>query len=100
MTEAFSVSDIRRLLYTDIDFCRAWAASMSNQLQVARRRAKLMSLRTVSERLDFWLALSEGGMPGKGSWKDVAEETRVSPEALYREMSARRKRSSGTRGAD
>jgi CRP-like cAMP-binding protein len=93
VTEAFAVVDIRRLLETDIDFCRGWAASMSHQLQTARRRAELMSLRTVSERLDFWLVWNEGGMPEKGLWKDVAEEIGVSPEALYRELSARGKRS-------
>ncbi|MCV3768707.1 Crp/Fnr family transcriptional regulator [Rhizobium sp. TRM95796] len=47
VTEAFAVADIRRLLEADIGFCRAWAASMSHQLQAARRRAELMSLRTV-----------------------------------------------------
>lgn len=91
-TEAFAVSDIRRLLETDIGVCRAWAAAMSHELQAARRRAELMSLRTVPERLDFWLVWNEGGMPEKGSWKDVAEEIGVSPEALYREFSARSKR--------
>ncbi|CAN7227738.1 Crp/Fnr family transcriptional regulator [Rhizobium sp. LjRoot254] len=97
VTEAFAVPDIRRLLDTDIGFCRAWAASMSNQLQVARRRAELMSLRTVSERLDFWLVWNEVGMPKKGSWKDAAEEMGVSPEALYREISARGRRASNPR---
>lgn len=97
VTEAFAVGDIRRLLETDIGFCRAWAASMSHQLQAARRRAELMSLRTVSERLDFWLVWNEGGMPEKGVWKDVAEEIGVSPEALYRELAVRGKRSSGDR---
>jgi CRP-like cAMP-binding protein len=97
LTEAYAVADIRRLLKTDIGFCLAWAASMSHQLQAARSRAELMSLRTVSERLDFWLVWNEGGLPGKGLWNDVAEEIGVSPEALYRELSARGKRSSGNR---
>jgi CRP-like cAMP-binding protein len=92
-TAAFAVSEIRRLLDSDIGFCRAWAAAMSHQLQTARRRAELMALRTVSERLDFWLAWNEGGMPEKGLWKGVAEEIGVSPEALYREMSRRRPKS-------
>jgi CRP-like cAMP-binding protein len=96
-TDAFAVADIRRLLEADIGFCRAWAASMSHQLQAARRRAELMSLRTVSERLDFWLVWNEGGLPEKGLWKDVAEELGVSPEALYRELAARGKRSPGKR---
>jgi CRP-like cAMP-binding protein len=95
VTDAYAVADIRRLLETDIGFCRAWAASMSHQLQAARRRAELMSLRMVSERLDFWLAWNEAGMPEKGLWKDVADEIGVSPEALYRELAARGKRSPG-----
>jgi hypothetical protein len=37
------------------------------------------------------------GMPKKGLWKDVAEELGVSPEALYRELAARGKRSPGKR---
>ena len=96
-TEAFAVADIRRLLDTDIGFCRAWAAAMSHQLQAARRRAELMSLRTVSERFDFWLAWNEDGLPEKGLWKNIAEEIGVSPEALYRELAVRSKRSSGNR---
>ena len=89
---AYAVTDIKRLLDTDVRFCRIWAAAMSRQLQAARRRAELVSLRTVAERLDAWLAWNDGGMPSKGGWKAVAEEIGVSPEALYREMSLRRKR--------
>lgn len=48
-----------------------------------------MSLRTVSERLDFWFAWNEGRLPERVSWKDIAEEIGVSPEALYRERSKR-----------
>lgn len=91
-THSYAVADIRRLLDTDIGFCRAWATAVSHQLQAARKRAELASLRTVGERLDAWLAWSEGGMPSKGGWKAVAEEIGVSPEALYREISVRRRR--------
>jgi hypothetical protein len=31
-------------------------------------------------------------LPPKGEWKSVAEQIGVSPEALYRELSRRRKR--------
>jgi CRP-like cAMP-binding protein len=91
-TYAYAVADIRHLLDTDIGFCRAWAAAVSHQLQAARKRAELVSLRAVAERLDAWLAWNEGGMPSKGRWKAVAEEIGVSPEALYREISVRRRR--------
>ena len=89
-TSAYAVADVKRLLDTDMRFCRAWAAAMSLQLQSTRRRAELVSLRTVAERLDAWLAWNDSGMPSKGGWKSVAEEIGVSPEALYREMAARR----------
>jgi hypothetical protein len=56
-----------------------------------------MSLRTVSERFDFWLAWNEGCLPEKGLWKNIAEEIGVSPEALYRELAVRSKRSPGNR---
>ena len=56
-----------------------------------------MSLWTVSERLDFWLAWNEGAMPKRGLWKGVAEEIGVSPEALYWELAARGTRSPGNR---
>lgn len=91
-TEAYAVVDIQRLLDTDVRFCRAWAFAMSHQLQAARRRAELVSLRTVAERFDAWLTWHEGEMPVKGDWKGVAEEIGVSPEAFYRELAARRGR--------
>lgn len=91
-TLAYPVADIRRLLDTDIGFCHAWAAAVSHRLQVARKRAELASLRTVGERLDAWLAWSEGTLPPKGGWKAIAEDIGVSPEALYRELSVRRSR--------
>lgn len=84
-THAYAAADIRRLLDTDIGFCRAWAAAVSQQLQAARKRAELVSLRTIGERLDAWLAWSAGEMPAKGGWKAVAEEDwRVAGGALSR----------------
>jgi hypothetical protein len=53
--------------------------------------AETVSLRTVAQRLDAWLAWNEDRLPGKGEWKAVAEEISVSPEALYRELAARRR---------
>ena len=53
-----------------------------------RADAKL-SLRTVAERLDAWIAAS-GRYPAKGEWKTVAAEIGNSPEALYRELAKRR----------
>lgn len=91
-TEAYPVAAIQHLLDTDIQFCRGWAVQMSHNLQEARRRAEITSLRTVAERLDAWLTWNESSLPAKGEWKSIAEEVGVSPEAFYREIAARRQR--------
>jgi CRP/FNR family transcriptional regulator, dissimilatory nitrate respiration regulator len=70
----------------------ALAAHLAAQVQNARQRAEILSLRTVAQRLDAWLAGNAGALPAKGAWKRVAMEIGVSPEALYREFAARRAR--------
>ena len=55
-----------------------------------RARAEIVSLRTVSARVDAWLALHVGELPARGHWRDLAEEISVAPEALYRELARRR----------
>jgi CRP-like cAMP-binding protein len=68
-----------------------FAAHLAHQVQRARARAELLSLRTVAERLDAWQALLHGhGFPARGRWNEVAQEIGVSPEALYRELARRR----------
>jgi hypothetical protein len=49
-----------------------------------------VSLKTVAERLDAWLALHDDGLPPKGQRLRVASEIGVTPEALYRELARRR----------
>lgn len=61
------------------------AAHLAGEVQQARARAELLSLRTVRERLDAWRAL-HGELPRRGRWVDVAQEIGVTPEALYREL--------------
>jgi CRP/FNR family transcriptional regulator, dissimilatory nitrate respiration regulator len=61
------------------------AAHLAGEVQQARARAELLSLRTVRERLDGWLAL-HGALPPRGRWVDVAQEIGVTREALYREL--------------
>jgi CRP-like cAMP-binding protein len=61
------------------------AAHLAGEVQRARARAELLSLRTVRERLDGWLGL-HGELPARGRWIDVASDIGVSPEALYREL--------------
>lgn len=66
------------------------AMHLAREVQQARARAELLSLRTVRERLDGWRAL-HGELPARGRWIDVAQAIGVTPEALYREL-ARKER--------
>lgn len=85
------IAEARRLLDHDPTFARAWATHLSRELQNARKRAEIVALRTVSARLDAWITWNDGRLPRKGDWKALADEIAVSPEALYREMSRRRR---------
>ena len=80
---------LRRLFVTSPDFAQAWAAHLSAEVRHARTRAEILSLRTIAQRLDAWIA-ETGSLPDKGSWKSLALEIAVSPEALYREIARRR----------
>lgn len=71
------------------DLAVAWAAHLAREVQNARFRSEVLSLKTVAARLDAWLAW-HGEMPPKGDWTQLARQIGVSPEALYREMAKRR----------
>ena len=66
----------------------ALTAGLAREIHGLRARVEIASLPRVAGRLDAWLALTGGA--GKRSWKDVAAEIGVSPEALYRELARRR----------
>ncbi|NKN01156.1 cyclic nucleotide-binding domain-containing protein [Rhizobium leguminosarum bv. viciae] len=85
------VNSVRRLLRSDHVFAEAWASYLSHQLQQARKRAEIASLKTVAARLSAWLAWNDGLLPSKGEWKSLADEIGVSAEALYRELAKRGK---------
>ena len=87
---AVPVAEVRRLLNQDHVFAVEWTKHLSRELQSARKRAEIISLRTVGARLDTWLTWNDGDLPPKGEWRRLAEEIAVSPEALYREISRRR----------
>ena len=70
------------------------AAHLAGEVQSARARAELLSLRTVSERLQAWRAL-HGELPPRGRWIRVAQEIGVTPEALYRVLSQVRTKAPG-----
>lgn len=92
-TEALLVPavEVRRLLQRDLSFATKWLAHLSQELQSARKRSEIASLRTVGARLDAWIAWNDGMLPTKGEWRHLADEIGVSPEALYREISKRRR---------
>jgi CRP-like cAMP-binding protein len=74
---------------SDPAFAAAWATHLAGEVRIARQRSEILALKTVAERVDAWRALS-GSIPDRGSWKQVAQEIAVSPEALYRDLARRR----------
>jgi CRP-like cAMP-binding protein len=83
------IDSIRQDMRSDHAFAEAWASYLSHQLQQARKRAEIASLKTVAARLSAWVAWNDGLFPSKGGWKELADEIGVSPEALYRELAKR-----------
>ena len=71
---------------------QAYALHLAREVRSARKRAEILALKTVSERLSAWLTWSHGLLPERGAWHHVADEIGISKEALYRELSKRRKR--------
>jgi CRP-like cAMP-binding protein len=87
---AYAKASFKRLLAKNAEFGDVWASYLAQELQSARLRSEILSLKTVAGRLDAWIAWNGGGAPERGEWKLVANEVGVSPEALYREIAKRR----------
>lgn len=79
-----------RLLEDDPMVARAFNIHLASEVQRARRRAEILSLRRVADRLDAWLIWNDNILPAKGRWHRVADEISVTYEALYRELASRR----------
>ncbi len=77
-------------LAEDQGFSTLWANHLASEVQSARYRSEILSLKTVGQRLDGWLTWHGGELPEKGQWKSIASQIGVSPEALYRELAKRR----------
>lgn len=109
-TEALALpaAAIRTGLAAEPELAAVWAAFLAREVQSARLRAEILSLRTVAERLDAWFSANDGARPATGTWtggaktggawargegKRAATEMGVSPEALYRELARRRRAS-------
>ena len=90
MVRALPKTDFLKMLQTDSVLATVWAKRLAHEVQRARLRSEILSLKTVAERLDAWLAWNDT-MPQKGEWRALASEIAVSPEALYRELGNRRK---------
>jgi CRP-like cAMP-binding protein len=89
-TCVYTKVSLKRLLAKSPEFSNVWASYLAQELQRSRLRSEILSLRTVSERLDAWIAWNGGSFSQKGEWKIVANQIGVSPEALYREIAKRR----------
>lgn len=95
-TRMYSKASLRKLLVKSPEFANFWANYLAQELQRARLRSEILSLKTVAARLDAWIAWNGGNPPEKGEWKLVAGQIGVSPEALYREIAKRRHPLRGT----
>jgi CRP-like cAMP-binding protein len=80
-------------LRTSADMAEYWASKLARSVQDARSKAEIRSLKTVSARLEAWIALG-GNLPERGQYQSVATEIGVTREALYRELSQRRSHAS------
>jgi CRP-like cAMP-binding protein len=90
VVHALPVAAFRARLTADPLLAECWAAHLAQAVQTARLRAEIRTLRTVAERLDAWLGAAQA-LPARGTWQDLAAELGVSREALYRELSRRRR---------
>jgi CRP/FNR family transcriptional regulator, dissimilatory nitrate respiration regulator len=79
----------RAALETEHALSAALLRHLASEVQKARSRAEMLSLKRVRAKLDAWIYLN-GRVPPKGQWRQVASEISITPEALYREI-ARRK---------
>jgi CRP/FNR family transcriptional regulator, dissimilatory nitrate respiration regulator len=88
---AVSLRRVRTALRDDPDLAPVLARDLAHELHRARAHAEILSLKTVAERVDAWLALNDGSLPPKGRWRLLASEIGITPEALYREIALRRR---------
>jgi len=88
---AYPLSEVQALLAAEPKAMRAYARHLADEVREARKRAEILALKTVKARLEAWLTWSDGSLPARGAWHRVADEIGISKEALYRELSKRRR---------
>lgn len=86
---AITVTDFRKRLAGNARLQEMWAKHLAETLQRERLLTEIRTRRTVAARLDAWMG-TDGEMPAKGQWQELAGFLGVTREALYREL-ARRK---------
>ncbi len=86
---AYPIKAVRALMRDNPDAALAYAHHMAREVREARKRAEILALKTVAERLSAWLVWNKGQLPPKGARHHVADEIGVSREALYRELAKR-----------
>lgn len=91
VVQIYPLKQVQSLLEQDPLAAKAYAKHLANEVRTARRRAEILALRKVSDRLDAWLTWNNGLLPDRGVWHHVADEIGISKEALYRELALRRK---------
>lgn len=89
---AISKRDFLKRMGDSSELALAIIRRLAQELQQARLHAEILSMKTVAARLDAWLGW-RGVLPPKGEWLRLAAELGVSPEAIYREIAKRRRRS-------
>ena len=86
---AYPIKAVRALLAENPEAALAYARHLAGEVRESRKRAEILALKTVAERLSAWLVWNQGALPPKGARHHVAEEIGVSREALYRELAKR-----------
>jgi CRP-like cAMP-binding protein len=89
LVRAVRIQEVQSALRDDCRLLWEWVHHMAREVQQARARAEILSLKTVAHRIEGWRALNNGVLPPKGRWRHLADEIGVSPEALYREFARR-----------
>ncbi|RCS21512.1 Crp/Fnr family transcriptional regulator [Phyllobacterium salinisoli] len=93
MVLAIPMAKAKTALESDPALAFVLMRHLASEVQRTRTRAEILSLRSVADRIDFWLAFNGEALPPKGRWNQVASEIGISPEALYRELGRRRRAS-------
>ncbi len=87
---SFRIAAVRNFLQSHPDVLSQLTRHLAHQVQQARYRAEMLSLRRVADRLEAWLLMTGGPLPPKGEWIALAAEIAVTPEALYRELASKK----------